>query len=137
MAAIRFPFLHPRARPAARHGRRDNRGAERVHRLAHLAPHGGGVHSPEPDGTLSPPEPPVALNPAVACDPQTDDDVLWFIARNVPELRRWLVANPAADARLLEYVAQTSGPGVNEALTILLESLEPRHPTPNGETATT
>lgn len=72
------------------------------------------------DGTLRPPQPPLALTPAVACDPQTDMDVLWHIAREAPELRRWLAANPKADAALLEYVAQAGGPGVKEALTVLL-----------------
>lgn len=50
-------------------------------------------------------------------------EVLWFIAEHEPELRRWLVANPSADAALLEYVAQAGGPGVNRALTILLDGL--------------
>ncbi|PWG65931.1 hypothetical protein [Bifidobacterium callitrichidarum] len=76
-----------------------------------------------PDMT-APPEPPIVLTPAVACSSDTDPDVLWHIARNVPELRRWLVANPQADAGLLEYVSQAGGPGVRRALEILLESME-------------
>ena len=59
----------------------------------------------------------------LACDPATAPEVLWFIAEHEPELRRWLVANPSADAALLEYVAQAGGPGVNRALTILLDGL--------------
>ncbi|MBW3093223.1 hypothetical protein KIH79_09905 [Bifidobacterium sp. 82T10] len=68
-----------------------------------------------------PPAPPIVLTPLLACDPATDPDILWHIAREAPELRRWLVANPNADAALLEYVAQAGGPGVNVALTVLLE----------------
>nr|WP_238548515.1 hypothetical protein [Bifidobacterium biavatii] len=70
---------------------------------------------------IEPPAPPIALTPLLACDPATDPDILWHIAREAPELRRWLVANPNADAALLEYVAQAGGPGVNVALTVLLE----------------
>lgn len=74
--------------------------------------------------TATPPEPPLKLTPAIACDPHTAGEVLWYIARHVPELRRWLVANPRADASLLEYVSQAGGPGVREALELLLESME-------------
>lgn len=73
------------------------------------------------DATLEPPQPPIELTPLVACDPNTPMEVLWHIAREIPELRRWLVAHPQADAALLEYVAQAGGPGVNEALTVLLD----------------
>ena len=71
-----------------------------------------------------PPTPPIILTPSVACSPDTEPEVLWHIAQQVPELRRWLVANPSADAALLEYVAQAGGPGVNQALAILFESME-------------
>ena len=71
-----------------------------------------------------PPPPPIALTPAVACNPDTDGEILWHIARHVPELRRWLAANPRSDAALLEYVAQAGGPGVHQALSILLVSME-------------
>ncbi|MBM6700047.1 hypothetical protein H7U32_06970 [Bifidobacterium pullorum subsp. saeculare] len=64
------------------------------------------------------------LTPLVACSPGTDYETLEYIAREVPGLRRWLVANPNADARLLEYVSQAGGPGVREALTVLLDALE-------------
>lgn len=74
-------------------------------------------------GLLDPPAPPLELTPIVAADPDTDMEVLWHIARTAPELRRWLVANPKADAELLEYVSQAGGPGVRRALTVLLESL--------------
>lgn len=69
---------------------------------------------------LEPPAPPIVLSPLLACDPHTDPEILWYIARHAPPLRRWLVANPNASAELLEYVAQAGGPGVNHALTILL-----------------
>ena len=62
--------------------------------------------------------------PAVACSPDTDVAVLWHIAYHVPELRKWLVANPKADAPLLELVSQRGGPGVRQALEILFESME-------------
>lgn len=71
----------------------------------------------------APPPPPLRLSPLLACDPAAAPEVLWFIAEHEPELRRWLVANPSADAALLEYVAQAGGPGVNRALTILLDGL--------------
>lgn len=71
-----------------------------------------------------PPAPPIALTPLVACDPATDAQLLWHIAREAPELRRWLVANPRADAELLEFVSQQGGPGVRRALEVLLDSLE-------------
>jgi len=74
--------------------------------------------------TLEPPAPPLELTPSVASDPTTDTDILWHIARTAPELRRWLVANPKADATLLEYVSQAGGPGVKRALTVLLDSLD-------------
>ena len=54
----------------------------------------------------APPPPPLRLSPLLACDPATAP-----------------VANPSADAALLEYVAQAGGPGVNRALTILLDGL--------------
>lgn len=72
----------------------------------------------------APPEPPIRLTPAVACSPDTDVAVLWHIAYHVPELRKWLVANPKADALLLELVSQRGGPGVRQALEILFESME-------------
>ncbi|WP_240542042.1 hypothetical protein [Bifidobacterium sp. CP2] len=95
----------------------------RADRLERLAAADAGAS--RADGrTAEPPEPPIVLTPTVAADPDTDADVLWHIARHAPELRRWLVANPAADAHLLEYVSQAGGPGVRRALTVLLDSLE-------------
>lgn len=70
-------------------------------------------------------EPPLRLTARlVACSPDTDVAVLWHIAYHVPELRKWLVANPKADAPLLELVSQRGGPGVRQALEILFESME-------------
>jgi hypothetical protein len=63
------------------------------------------------------------LTPLLACETD-DEEILWHIAREAPELRRWLVANPHADALLLEYVAQSGGPGVNEAFAVFFESAE-------------
>ena len=56
--------------------------------------------------------------------PETAIEVLWRIARDEPELRRWLVINPKADASLLEYVSQAGGPGVKQALNVLFDSLD-------------
>lgn len=60
----------------------------------------------------------------MACDPETEPEVLWWIARSAPSLRRWIVANPAADADLLEYISQAGGPYVRESLQILLDSMD-------------
>lgn len=78
---------------------------------------------PRPRG-LQPPEPPLLLTAQVASDPDTDEDVLWHIAEHAPELRRWLIANTAASAELLEYVSQVGGPGVTRGFEVLFESLE-------------
>ncbi len=56
----------------------------------------------KPTGDSEPPAPPLALTPALAADPETAIVVLPRIARDEPELRRWLVINPKADASLLE-----------------------------------
>ena len=74
--------------------------------------------------TLNPPAPPIVFTPVLACDPSTPTEVLWRIAQEAPLLRRWIVANPKADAALLEYISQTGGPGVKEALEVLVESLK-------------
>ncbi|MCR1996176.1 variant leucine-rich repeat-containing protein [Bifidobacterium animalis] len=42
----------------------------------------------------------------------------------MPHLRKWVVVNRAADANLLEYLSQQGGPGVRQALELVLESLE-------------
>ncbi|EFA22903.1 hypothetical protein BIFGAL_03944 [Bifidobacterium gallicum DSM 20093 = LMG 11596] len=57
-------------------------------------------------------------------DADTDAELLWHIARTAPELRRWLVANPSADAELLEFVAQAGGPGVKDAFDVLFDSMD-------------
>lgn len=72
----------------------------------------------------TPPEPPLVPTPWHALNPDTDEATLWWIARQVPALRRWLVANPAASPELLEYVAQLGGPGVAEAFDVLFAGLE-------------
>ena len=59
-----------------------------------------------------------------AGDPNTPMDALWHIARTMPPLRKWVVVNRAADANLLEYISQQGGPGVRQALELVLESLE-------------
>lgn len=83
------------------------------------APARGRTAGSRPTGP--PPAPPVRYTPAIACDPATEMPVLWRIAREHPDLRRWLVANPRADAAILEYVAQAGGPGVREAFDVLFD----------------
>lgn len=84
-----------------------------------------GTHRFRPRVPLNgPPAPPLALTPLLACDPQTDTKILWHIAKHAPQLRRWLIANPRADAALLEYVSQAGGPGVKEAFDVLFASFE-------------
>ena len=73
---------------------------------------------------VEPPAPPIELTPLVACSADTAQDVLWHIAEYAPRLRKWLVANPSATPAMLEYLALVGGPGVPEALRILLKSLE-------------
>ena len=68
-----------------------------------------------------PPEPPLVPTALMVTDPETDPSILWAIAREEPQLRRWLVANPAASPALLEAVSQLGGPGVRRALEVLLD----------------
>ena len=82
----------------------------------------------EPDGIhpmaqmrAPPPEPPLVPTALMATDPATDPSILWAIAREEPQLRRWLVANPAASPALLETISQLGGPGVRRALEVLLD----------------
>lgn len=65
------------------------------------------------------PEPPLKLTPLLATDPHADSDILWYIARNAPHLRKWLIANESASPELLEFVSQSGGPGVKEAFEVL------------------
>ncbi|MCI1219740.1 MAG: hypothetical protein LKF99_04305 [Bifidobacterium sp.] len=94
--------------------------ARRLDQLRHDATQSAAQARPQRNN--EPPPPPLALTPLVACSSE-DGDVLWHIAREAPELRRWLIANPHADADLLEYVAQAGGPGVKEGFVVLFESL--------------
>lgn len=103
-------------------GRLNNRrGRNRTNRAERISAVGRATYA-QPDrrpGT-GPPEPPLVPTPAMATDPNTPPDVLWSIARNHPELRRWLAANPSATPALLETVSQLGGPGVKRSLDILL-----------------
>ena len=74
-----------------------------------------------------PPEPPLVPTALMATDPATDPSILWAIAREEPELRRWLVANPAASPALLETISQLGGPGVRRALEVLLDEGKGNH----------
>jgi hypothetical protein len=71
-----------------------------------------------------PPAPPVELTPLVACNPQTNREILWHIAKTAPELRHWLIANPNADAELLEFISQSGGPQVKLGFDVLFASHE-------------
>lgn len=73
---------------------------------------------------LSPPTPPLQAIPSTACNPETPIATLWEFARLHPQLRMWIVANPAAPPELMEYLSQQGGPGVAHALSVLLDSLE-------------
>ena len=98
-----------------RRGRNHQNRAERISAVGR-ATYAQPDRSPGP----GPPEPPLVPTPAMATDPDTPPEVLWSIARNHPELRRWLAANPAATPALLETVSQLGGPGVKRSLDILL-----------------
>lgn len=109
-------------RGTVRRGKRRLRSLRQVRRLEQLD-----ASRPEPStqtDILEPPAPPLVLTPALAADPGTEAEILWRIAREEPELRQWLVINPNADARLLEYVSQAGGPGVRRALNVLFDSLD-------------
>lgn len=73
---------------------------------------------------LAPPRPPLALTVASALSPRTPQKALWAIARERSDLRKWLIANPAASPQLLEFVAQAGGDHVTAGLTVLFENLE-------------
>ncbi|NMN00610.1 hypothetical protein G1C96_1189 [Bifidobacterium sp. DSM 109958] len=125
-----------RRRGLIRHAARSNAPDASDARLEHLAAIGtstaragteagaGPYDAPTAVALRHPPKPPVKLTPALACDPNTELEILWHIARNAPELRRWLVANPRSGAELLEYVAQAGGPGVHETIAVLLDLLD-------------
>lgn len=66
-----------------------------------------------------PPKPPIILTPLIASNPSTDQAILWHIARNIPELRKWVIANPSAGAKLLEYISQRGGPDVRHSFEVL------------------
>ncbi|BDR55299.1 hypothetical protein KIMH_14100 [Bombiscardovia apis] len=98
-------------------------GANPSQRPAQRSSSAGNTGNAGNPSSAAPPVPPLLLTPALACDPGTPPEVLWHIAREVPELRRWLPANPKASPEMLETISQLGGPGVKQALTILLESL--------------
>lgn len=77
-----------------------------------------------PSKTLQPPQPPIVLTPQIAACEHTDPKILWHIAQHLPALRKWVIANPSANAQLLEYIAQQGGPDVNHSIRVLLSSYE-------------
>lgn len=68
-----------------------------------------------------PPQPPPKLDMATALDPRSDATLLWKIAEERPDLRHWLIANPASSPELLEYVSQRGGTGVKEGFHVLFD----------------
>ena len=74
--------------------------------------------------TSSPPKPPIILTPYVAIDPATKTEVLWYIAQKIPELRKWIIANPSADAQILEYISQQCGPDVRYSFEVLFSAYD-------------
>ncbi|MFY4635709.1 hypothetical protein ACOVJL_02465 [Scardovia wiggsiae] len=70
-----------------------------------------------------PPPPPLKLTPYVAVS-YSATEILWYIARNIPQLRCWLIANPDSTPELLEYISQSGGPHVKECFTVLFDSLD-------------
>lgn len=73
---------------------------------------------------LTPPKPPIMPTEDIACSPKTSQEVLWYIAQNIPHLRKWIIANTSADARLLEYISQQGGPDVKHSFNVLFESYD-------------
>ncbi|MFY4658846.1 hypothetical protein [Scardovia wiggsiae] len=71
----------------------------------------------------APPPPPLKLTPYVAVS-HSDTEILWYIARNIPQLRCWLIANPNSTPELLEYISQSGGPHVKECFAVLFDSLD-------------
>ncbi len=57
-------------------------------------------------------------------NPSTSLSLLWTIARERPDLRRWLIVNPSSPPELLEYIAQQGGPGVGQGLRVLFTALD-------------
>lgn len=76
---------------------------------------------------LTPPKPPIMPTEDIACSPKTSQEVLWYIAQNIPHLRKWIIANTSADARLLEYISQQGGPDVRHSFNVLFESYDYMH----------
>lgn len=61
------------------------------------------------------------MNAFIAASAKTTEEVLWHIAREYPQLRRWLIANSSASPELLEFVAQVGGPGVRAGFDVLFD----------------
>lgn len=72
----------------------------------------------------APPLPPLKLDEEITMNPKTPLPILWRIARERRDLRRWLIVNPSAPPELLEYIAQQGGPGVGQGLRVLFNALD-------------
>lgn len=65
----------------------------------------------------------VSATAQCASDPRTPPQDLWELAR-IPELRKWIIANTAAPAALINAIAHAGGPGVRQAMQLLHDSLQ-------------
>lgn len=65
----------------------------------------------------------VSATAQCASDPRTPPQDLWELAR-IPELRKWIIANTAAPAALINAIARAGGPGVRQAMQLLHDSLQ-------------
>lgn len=65
----------------------------------------------------------VSATAQCASDPRTLPQDLWELAR-IPELRKWIIANTAAPAALINAIARAGGPGVRQAMQLLHDSLQ-------------
>ena len=99
-------------------------GNHRLSRLRRISKHSRSLHRTAQASYPKPPAPPVELTPLVACNQQTNREILWHIAKTAPELRHWLIANPNADAELLEFISQSGGPQVKLGFDVLFASHE-------------
>ena len=68
--------------------------------------------------TASPPAPPAPKGITDALDPHASEQELSKIAREQPELRRWILANPSIPEGLVTFIERVGGPDVPQALAI-------------------
>lgn len=128
-SAARQHITHQQRQQTDRLSRVQSQTYQAVHvRYGYSPTHSGGSSEPQTLEAVrefsAPPQPPQQLNANLASDPDTHILVLWHIAQHIPRLRKWVIANSAADAQLLEYIAQRGGPGVEQAFEVLFSSMK-------------